>query len=168
MRVSLFAAAVLRLSWFQLWAHLTRSFAWSLAAAVKRTFGLTIIVQTSKATSYQIDEILRRYKVDLPDVHYFCVIAAGVPHPAGLPVIETPCQDTKDGYHGLVCRDVHAYKYFVARPELGSYLFRAIDDSHLNVTNLLKLISKLNEVYDPRYKIVFRGYANDEYNRIFL
>jgi hypothetical protein len=106
-----------------------------------------------------------RYRVSLPKVHYFVVLAAGVPHPSGVNVIETPCKDTKRGISGLLCRDVHAYRYFNHDRSLGSYLYRIMDDSWLNVTNLLKVIDQLNQVYDPMQEFVFRGFANNGISR---
>jgi hypothetical protein len=164
--------AVVILSWWQPSRPFPdfgrRILPWRPAQNVSRKPALTIIVHTSRKTASRIDTTLRRYKVDLPGVHYFCVIATKVPYPGGIPVIETPCVDTRDGADGLVCRDIYAYQYFVDHPELGDYLFRIMDDSYLNVTNLLKLISKLNEVYDPSVEIIFRGFANDEYPRTYL
>jgi len=63
---------------------------------------------------------------------------------------------------GLVCRNNAAYEYFLGHPELGPYLYRAMDDTILNISNLLRHIDKLNQVYNPWSEFVFRGFANDE------
>jgi hypothetical protein len=104
-------------------------------------------------------------------VRYFCITGAGVPHPPGIDIFPTLCADRKHAMTGLLCRASVAYARFAMDPTLGPYLFRAMDDTIVNITNLLKLIDKLNAVYDPTTELVFRGYLNDDnlvYNKTFI
>jgi hypothetical protein len=55
------------------------------------------------------------------------------------------------------------YQHFLEHPELGSWLVRVMDDTILNVGNLVAHVAKLNQVYDPERELVFRGFLNDEY-----
>jgi hypothetical protein len=129
---------------------------------------LTVIIHSSRATLSRLNVAYRHYKVSLPTVRFFCVLAAGVRHPTGIPVIETPCKDACKGIDGLVCRDRHAYAYFVSHPELGSWLYRIMDDGFLNITNLQKLIYKLNQVYDPIDELVIRAFGHKAMRHIYL
>jgi hypothetical protein len=129
---------------------------------------LTVMIHSSRATLSRLKVAFGHYKVNLPTVHFFCVLAAGIVHPPGMAVIEVPCTDRCTGLDGLVCRDKHAYAYFASRPELGSWLYRIMDDSFLNVTNVLKLIYKLNQVYDPTGELVMRGFGHSAMRHMFL
>jgi hypothetical protein len=110
----------------------------------------------------RLDRIFRYYKLDIPRIHYLCVLAAGVPAPAGIASIETSCNDSRTLISGLLCRNIESYAYFASHPELGRYMFRAMDDTILNLPNLLRLISQLDLIYDANRELVFRGFLNDE------
>jgi hypothetical protein len=83
-------------------------------------------------------------------------------------VIETPCANKCPGIDGLICRDKHAYAYFASHPELGARLSRIMDDGFLNVTNLLRFMDKLNQVYDPILELLFRGFNHNADRHIWL
>jgi hypothetical protein len=123
---------------------------------------VSVFIHTSAATMSRLDYIFRRWLLDVPGVRYFSVLAAGVPSPPDIPAIRTSCSDVKEFHRGLVCRNAESYEYFLDHPELGHFLFRAMDDTILNVSNLLRLIGKLEQVYDARREFVFRGFLNDE------
>jgi hypothetical protein len=72
-------------------------------------------------------------------------------------VISVPCGDD---WYSLSCRDLEAYKWFLKNKNMGNWLYRAIDDTFVNITNLVSLIRQLEEIYDPRVHIVFRGAEN--------
>jgi hypothetical protein len=130
---------------------------------------LTLIVHTSNATIGRLSENLMNYAINIPGVRYFCVLARGVPHPPGIPVVQTTCVDSKGGVTGLLCRNTQVYQYFTNHTELGPWLFRAMDDTLVNVPNLLNLVAKLSQVYRPAEEFVFRGFLNDEHgDPIFL
>jgi hypothetical protein len=40
-----------------------------------------------------------------------------------------------------------------------------MDDTIVNITNLMQLIRRLNHVYDPRRELIFRGFRNNEYRK---
>jgi hypothetical protein len=48
-------------------------------------------------------------------------------------------------------------------PELGDFLFRAMDDTYIFVANLLNLTERLRLIYDVDRELVFRGFLNSEY-----
>lgn len=61
------------------------------------------------------------------------------------------------------------YNFFLKNPNLGDFLYRGIDDTVINITNLEKLIKQLRSIYNPLTDIVFRGFANDEFKgKIYL
>jgi hypothetical protein len=123
---------------------------------------VTVLIHTSNATMSRLDRIFRHYRVDVPGVRYLCVRAAGVRAPRGVASIETSCNDSRTLLSGLLCRNIESYAYFASHPELGRYLFRAMDDTILHVPNLLRLIGQLDVIYDARRELVFRGFLNDE------
>jgi hypothetical protein len=59
----------------------------------------------------------------------------------------------------LRSRAIRSYEYFARHPELGLYLLRADDDTHISVSNLMRLVTVLDMIYDAAREFVFRGAA---------
>lgn len=127
---------------------------------------LTIFIVSSNATKSRLDEYLKSYYSVRPDVKFIVAYSTNTePHPKYDYVFCHGCNDTRTGINGLPCKDSEIYKYFVEHPELGDFMYRAIDDTSLNVDNLVKLVKDLSTIYDPVDEIVFRGYRNDEHEK---
>lgn len=127
---------------------------------------LTVIVHSSNVTRNRLHENLEQYMSVMEPVKYFSVWPEKViPEKVGDP-IQTRCADVRDGEIGLACKNGAAYEHFIKRPHLGNWLFRAMDDTVVNIPNLVKLVKQLEQVYDPKKHVVFRAYVTDGHNLI--
>jgi hypothetical protein len=114
-------------------------------------------------TQVRLHDCLEKYKEEIWGVKYVIVFS----NLTGIGAEERQLGDMlpvgcNNKWTGLVCRDLEAYKYFLAHRHLGNWLFRAMDDTYVNVTNLLSRIAQLEQVYDPRKHIVLRAAQNNE------
>jgi hypothetical protein len=129
------------------------------------TVRLTVVILTSNKTRYRLETLLANYREENVRVNYLLVHSDRwelSPSERRLgESIPLACEDT---WNGLVCKEIGVYKYFLAQRKLGNWLYRAIDDTFLNVSNLLTLISLLEQVYDSSKHIVFRGGPNREFH----
>lgn len=125
-----------------------------------QTQHFTIIIHSSNKTKWRFNKYLERYIIHKPSIHIYIVYPEGVtPDPRYKSLIATGCGDNR---MSLDCRNVYAYNFFLKHSNLGDFLYRAMDDTILNITNLENLINQLRSIYDPNKHIVFRGFLNDE------
>lgn len=126
----------------------------------------TIIIHSSERTKSRLDQYLTHYIKYKKHIHI--IVAYGknsTPDPRFDHLI-TPCADTRDS---LDCKNGYVYNFFLENPNLGDFLYRGIDDTIINITNLEKLIQQLRTIYNPKTDIVFRGFANDEFReKVYL
>lgn len=127
----------------------------------------TVIIHSSNKTKRRLNKYLERYIVRKPHIHIYIVYPESVtPDPRYESLVARGCGDNR---LSLDCRNVYAYNFFIKHSNLGDFLYRAMDDTLLNLTNLEKLIDQLRLIYDPYKHIVFRGFLNDEVKgKLFL
>lgn len=126
----------------------------------------TIIIHSCNKTKWRLNKYLSRYIINKPHIHIYIVYPEGVtPDPRYKSIVCTGCGDHR---MSLDCRNVQAYNFFIEHSNLGDFLYRAMDDTLLNITNLEKLIYQLRTIYDPNKHIIFKGFLNDELNRKFF
>lgn len=131
---------------------------------IKKDF--TIIIHSSNKTKPRLHQFLDHYYINKSYIHYFVVYGEKVrPDPKYPYLLASSC---KDDTISLAGKNAYAYEYFLNNKSLGDFLYRAMDDTFLNITNLEKLINELRLIYDPKKHIIFKGYANNLNNRIFL
>ena len=134
----------------------------SIKVTEKTPILFSLHIHTSNATLHRLNRFFMKYRRCYPFIKYYIVVSQNVTGPfPDVDVIRSNCfPDQVNGSHGLVCRDVASYKHFINHPEEGNWLFRAMDDTIVNIDNLIKLILKLNQFYDPERHVVFRGCQN--------
>jgi hypothetical protein len=125
---------------------------------------LTVMIHTSTPSRWKLDVFLRKYREEVHKVKYLLVHSNATKltcQQRALGVsVPVECEDKWDS---LVCKGIGAYKYFLAHPELGDWLYRAMDDSFVNITNLLTHISHLEQIYDQQASTLF-CVVNETYN----
>ncbi|KAK8837929.1 hypothetical protein M9Y10_035871 [Tritrichomonas musculus] len=134
----------------------------------QRPQDFTIMIHTSNRTKWRLDKYLNQYIIKKPHIHIFVIYSEQVtPDPRFDYIIANDCVDKRSDLH---CRNSIAYNYFLQNEILGDFLYRAMDDTLLNITNLEKLIDQLRMIYNPKEHLVFRAFANDEspYGKIYL
>lgn len=123
----------------------------------------TIIIHSSNITKWRLNKNLKRYIVHKPHIHIFVVYAENATiDPKYNSIIAYGCPDK---WISIDCKDAYAYNFFLKNVNLGDFLYRAMDDTFLDILNLEKLIIQLRTIYNPSTDIVFRGVANDEYGK---
>lgn len=125
-----------------------------------------IIIHSSNKTKPRISKYLSYYYINKSYIHYFVVYGEKVqPDPKYPYLLATSCKDNTISLSG---KNAYAYDYFNRNENMGDFLYRAMDDTILNITNLEKLINELRSIYDPNKHLVFRGFPNNLHQRIFL
>lgn len=95
-----------------------------------------IIIQSSNKTKYRLHKYLDYYYVNKSHIHYFIVYSEKVePDPKYPYLLAKSC---KDNTISLIGKNAYAYEYFLNNKNMGDFLYRAIDDTILNITNLEK------------------------------
>ena len=130
----------------------------------------SVHIHTSQATLYRLTQFYMKYRRQYPFIKYYAFISSNVTGPfPDINVVRTKCHpDQVPGTNGLLCRDIASYEHFLHHPEDGNWLFRAMDDTILNINNLIKTILELNEYYDPAKHVVFRGCMNFVFSSWYL
>lgn len=126
------------------------------------------MIHSRNATKRRLNKYLSTYIIHKDYIHVYIVYSEkSTPDPRFNTIIAYGCSDDR---FDLDCRDTFSYNFFRDHSNLGDFLYRAIDDTFLNITNLENLINQLRSIYNPQIDLVFRGFANDEdpHGRIFL
>lgn len=127
---------------------------------ISPTKDFTIIIHSCNSTKWRLSKYLERYIIKKSYIHIYIVYPEGVtPDPRYKSIV---CQGCSDHRMSLDCRNVRAYNFFLEHSNLGDFLYRAMDDTLLNITNLEKLIDQLRTIYNPNEHLIFRGFLNDE------
>jgi hypothetical protein len=126
---------------------------------------LAIIVHSTSENEDYLAGHLEQYGMDIPNVRY-AVIFTRTPNTTETATFADklvfPCSGGQKDLKTAVCRDSESYNYFLSKYPSAEFLYRATDDTFINLSNLLLLVHRLKQVIDPQRHLIFRATGNAE------